>query len=247
MPQQRVHAIVLRYANYRESSRMLTLFSLELGRISVAARGCRSPRSQLRPACEVLTFSEWILHTNRDRHTAREASVVDPFFDLREDLERLSVAMHLRDLTEAVLEEGTAQPALFSLLIRSLGLLCHEKLDPKLVQRFFEVHLLAQTGLMPEVSRCSVCGEPLHAPCYFSEEDGGALCGRCHARRPRGREVLPGTLATLGQLMRADTELLPMMHISTVVFEELERFWMHYLNHQLDRTFHAADFGKGLL
>ena len=39
MPEQKVHAVVLRYANYKESSRMLTLFTLEKGVLSVAARG----------------------------------------------------------------------------------------------------------------------------------------------------------------------------------------------------------------
>ena len=39
MGDRTVHGVVVRYANFSESSRMLTLFTLEEGLISAAARG----------------------------------------------------------------------------------------------------------------------------------------------------------------------------------------------------------------
>ena len=37
--------VVLRYTNFNEADRMLTLFSPELGKISVLARGCRKAKA----------------------------------------------------------------------------------------------------------------------------------------------------------------------------------------------------------
>ena len=45
MKQTEHTAIVLRYANYRDNDRMLTLFSPTKGRIEALARGCRKPRA----------------------------------------------------------------------------------------------------------------------------------------------------------------------------------------------------------
>ena len=45
-------AIVLRYANYRENDRMLTLFSPTRGLVEAVARGCRRPKSKLLSASE---------------------------------------------------------------------------------------------------------------------------------------------------------------------------------------------------
>ena len=39
-----VKGVVLRYTNFKEADRMLTLFSPELGKVSVLARGCRKEK-----------------------------------------------------------------------------------------------------------------------------------------------------------------------------------------------------------
>ena len=45
--------VVLRYTNFNEADRMLTLFSPELGKISVLARGCRKAKSRFLAATEL--------------------------------------------------------------------------------------------------------------------------------------------------------------------------------------------------
>ena len=48
MPSVTTQGIVLRYANYREHDRMLTILSPDYGRIDALSRGCRRPKSPLR-------------------------------------------------------------------------------------------------------------------------------------------------------------------------------------------------------
>ena len=244
MPEQKVHAVVLRYANYKESSRMLTLFTLEKGVLSVAARGCRRAKSPIRAGCEILTFGEYMLHINRDRHSLRDCTVLDAFFDLRKDLDRLSTAIHLRDLCEAVLAPEEPQGQTFSLLVRCLGLLCHEKLEPQVVQLFFEVQLMEEIGLMPQVEGCVLCGRPLGVETAFSISQGGAVCRDCRGKAPDARKVLPGTLATLRQMRKLDAQTLPRLRVGEAVRGELDGLWRGYLAHHLERRFGAADFAR---
>ena len=56
MKQTEHTAIVLRYANYRDNDRMLTLFSPTKGRIEALARGCRKPRSPILNASELFAL-----------------------------------------------------------------------------------------------------------------------------------------------------------------------------------------------
>jgi hypothetical protein len=51
-------AIVLRYANYRENDRMLTLFSPTRGLVEAVARGCRRPKSKLLSASELFALGD---------------------------------------------------------------------------------------------------------------------------------------------------------------------------------------------
>ena len=47
MPSVTTQGIVLRYANYREHDRMLTILSPDYGRIDALSRGCRRPNCLL--------------------------------------------------------------------------------------------------------------------------------------------------------------------------------------------------------
>lgn len=58
MKQTEHTAIVLRYANYRDNDRMLTLFSPTKGRIEALARGCRKPRSPILNASELFALGD---------------------------------------------------------------------------------------------------------------------------------------------------------------------------------------------
>lgn len=59
MKQTEHTAIVLRYANYRDNDRMLTLFSPTKGRIEALARGCRKPRSPILNASELFALGDF--------------------------------------------------------------------------------------------------------------------------------------------------------------------------------------------
>ena len=61
MPAITTPGIVLRYANYRDHDRMLTLLSPRLGRVDLLSRGCRRPKSPLMPASELFVSGEFVL------------------------------------------------------------------------------------------------------------------------------------------------------------------------------------------
>ena len=57
----KVDALVLRTADYGESDKMLTLFSLQQGKISAAAKGVRKAGAKLRFAAQPFCFAEYVL------------------------------------------------------------------------------------------------------------------------------------------------------------------------------------------
>ena len=57
-------ALVLKNANYRDYDRMLTLFSGDMGRVDVLARGCRKQNSPLLPLSSVFACGEFYLAQN---------------------------------------------------------------------------------------------------------------------------------------------------------------------------------------
>jgi DNA repair protein RecO (recombination protein O) len=236
-----LNGVVLRYANFSESSRMLTIFTLEEGIISAAARGCRKIKSPLRPACETFVFAAFQVHTGRSTATLTGASIVDSFYELRSDLDRLSCAVQLRDVVLTVVPEQQPQRALFSLFVRSLGSLCHDGEDPFKVALHFESHAMALSGYAPQLGECALCGGALGAKPGFSPSDGGALCTTC-AQAAGLPSVSLGALTTLRHVMEFDVDRLHVLSLTQSQKDQAAVLWRDYMAYHLDRHFKAPEF-----
>ena len=83
MPAITTPGIVLRYANYRDHDRMLTLLSPRLGRGDLLSRGCRRPKSPLMPASELFVSGEFVLFEKNERAVLTSCALQDTFYPLR--------------------------------------------------------------------------------------------------------------------------------------------------------------------
>ena len=84
MPYSKVTGIVTRYVDYKENDRILSIFTLERGRIDANARGCRRPKSPLLPAAQPFVYGEFELFVSKDRAAVNQVNIQEPFFPLRE-------------------------------------------------------------------------------------------------------------------------------------------------------------------
>ena len=101
MPAITTPGIVLRYANYRDHDRMLTLLSPRLGRVDLLSRGCRRPKSPLMPASELFVSGEFVLFEKNERAVLTSCALQDTFYPLRLDPYRLTCASYMAGLCAA--------------------------------------------------------------------------------------------------------------------------------------------------
>lgn len=197
MPALKTHAIVLRYANYGENDRMLTLLSPSLGLLSASARGCRKPSSRNHPASELFTAGEYQLYQKGERYTLTGFQMLENYFPLRNDVERLSHGVYWLNLCEAVAQPDEEAPRLFKMLLLSLAALAYGEAPPRALTAVFLIQFAMLQGFSPLLSACVRCGKPLAPPMRFDVEDGGVRCGSC------GGAGLPLSEAGLSWLLEA--------------------------------------------
>ena len=132
-------AIVLRYANYRDYDRMLTLLSPTRGKLEVLSRGCRRPKSPLLNASELFALGDFQLYTKQERATLVSANLLETFYPLRGVFDRLSVGVYLLNLAEAAAQPGEPCQELFMLLLHTLSRLTFSDQEWKpLLAGFYE-------------------------------------------------------------------------------------------------------------
>ena len=150
--------LVLRTTEYKETDRILTILTDHDGLLSVKARGVRSNRSKLKGACQLLTYAEFTISDARGFTAITEATAIEMFPELRNDLLLLSLASYFAQLAEVLSQEDASSPALLSLILNALYALSKLKKPPRLVKAATELRLAAIAGYMPELSGCCVCG-----------------------------------------------------------------------------------------
>lgn len=168
--------IVLRATNYRESDRMLTLFSKEYGRIDALARGCRKQGSSLLASCDVFCCADFGFNKSGGRYFVTQAVIRENFFAIRQDIRALMTSAVFSEVCEKTVLPGEANPRLFALLAGAYYALDKGK-DPRQVFVFFVIKLLDILGLRPVTGRCAVCGAAPAARINLSA--GGMVCLNC--------------------------------------------------------------------
>ena len=150
MGELKTEGIVLRYADYKDADRMLTLLTPDYGLISVSARGVRRQNAKLRFAAELFTYGSYMLNDKNSRYALMGCVLKDKAFDsLREDIDKMCAASAM---VEIINYAGTQQPQpeLFELLRGCLFTLCSGT-PPKALLALFIARLLKISGYLPEV------------------------------------------------------------------------------------------------
>ena len=82
----RVHAIVLRHADWGEADRLVTLFTREQGKLRAVAKGARKITSRKAGHLEPFTHVKLQLARGRSLFIVTQADTVDAYIPLRETL-----------------------------------------------------------------------------------------------------------------------------------------------------------------
>ncbi len=178
-------AIVLRYADYRDNDRMLTLLSPSRGRLDVMLRNCRKPKSHHLNAGELFALGEYLLYENGGHATVTSVHLIETFYPLRNDFDRLTCGIYLLNLAEAVAEPEQEERELFMLLLHTLSRLTFSDQAWKPLLAGFLLHFSACQGFRPRLNHCVRCGQsfPEEGPFFFDSEAGGLICAGCRNRK----------------------------------------------------------------
>lgn len=216
-------AFVLHQWDWSETSLILDLFTREQGRVAAVAKGAKRPYSQLRPV--LMPFQRLLVLTTRpkaDEHAdillLRSAEYAGAGAALPPS--RLFPGFYLNELLMKLLARGDPHPALFDAYADALQALAVAPDEAPL--RAFELLLLRETGVLPELSRTTTTQEVVQPARHYrlSGDSGlvvaaeeaahlpGSLCLALQAAldaddRPALRRACQGGLPALRVQLRA--------------------------------------------
>lgn len=193
MHTEKVRAFVLSTLDYGDSDRIVSLFTLEHGRIKAFARAAKKSRKRFGAALEALAGIEAQVRVKDGLSGLQQADITSIYPGIRGNLACIAHALYACELVEAMTPEGHPLPRLYRLLAARLDRL--ESGDAgEDDRRFFEINLLNILGYRPSLDVCSRCDTPFGDSGALLQEGGEPACRGCAAT---GRPLAAATLGVL--------------------------------------------------
>jgi DNA repair protein RecO (recombination protein O) len=236
----RAEGIVLHSLRHGETSRIVTVFTRDSGKVCIIAKGARSKRSQIGAALE--TFSRCVFlyyeKATRDIQLLKEVSLLDSHTGLREKLSHLTIASALCELCYLTLKDGDAHPDIYDLLEESLKTLDAAPANPLPILWKFELGLFAALGFALTLERCLQCGKELQPPFLgrvgFRFENGAFVGPECAREKTEANGTLSAeTFAALAFVASHPMAAVSRLSLPDNGCRELQSFLGKYLSFHL--------------
>jgi len=233
-------ALVIKASDYSESTRLVTLFSPEQGRIRVLAKGIRRIQSRDRGGLEPFSRVQVTLYLKDPTAlgTLKESSLLSAPSALRNDYERWLLASLVLEVIDRATLAGENLQGLFACVASYL-----EEMNatdrPREATLAALVAILTWFGFSPTFERCAVCaGEGPFVG--FRIDKCGATCERCTGGGQYFRPLPPGTIKVLEHLVRADRQGRQTLRITQPQLDSLFSLVVALLQYHLEITLTTA-------
>ena len=234
-----IEGIIISDTNYSESSKILNVLTKEHGLIGIMSKGCRNMKSKLRGVSRKLVHGTFhIYYKPNGVSTLIGVDVINSFSKTTMDLEKISYASFILDLTNQVLRQ-TESEDIFELL-RDTLIKIEEGLNPIALTNILELKLLDYLGVAPNIDSCSHCGSDKQIV-TLSSDAGGYICRNCYQNEPLVSEK---TIKMIRMYYYVDIKNITKLDVHKDITYEINRFLDDYYDRFTGLYIKSKDFIK---
>lgn len=176
-------AIVLKNIKYKDSDKIFTLLTKDMGKITAMARGVRKIISRRAGNLDTLNLISVGIHESIGGiKDIEEVKTLESFRNLKKDLKKSTKAYYMVELIHKSVEENEEVKEIFELLVKSLKSLDKDGYSGELIVSFFELNLMKLLGYQLTLDKCRKCGRLLDKSWKrytFNVENGSLECENC--------------------------------------------------------------------
>ena len=224
-------AIILRTYPLKETDRLIVLFSQEYGKIRGVVNGARRIKSRFSGRLEPLSWIEFsgFERRNQELVSIDSIEVIKGFGLILEDYYTFVRSAYLLEIILKTMPDREANQNLFRLLLHVLPAFV-KTATSEAALLYFQVWYLKFGGFLPDLYKCSKCGNrlPGNGRVYCEDKIQGLMCGGCKVGI--GREISVKNMELLKSFIKSSlVEILKdnkiaknVNQLSTMVEEMIE-------------------------
>jgi len=232
--------IILRHQNFRESDRLLTVYTKDLGKLELVARGSRKITSKLAGNLEPFILTELMMVRGKNFDTITASETIQHFSAIRADFQKIQLASHYVEIIDNLIKVHHKDLRIFNLIKEVFSDI--EKIIPlkeeiAKMDWYFVWRILWYLGFGPELYRCLVCRKRLRKKNnYFDFRKGGVICFDCYSSKGQKASLISPEATKVLRLVREGKKRTIMrLQIKKELRGELDELTGSFLEYILEK------------
>lgn len=238
--------LVVKEQNVGESDRLITILTSQYGLVRAFANGGKSIKNKNLAGTQLLAYSDFVLYQGKDAFNVNEAKEKEVFFDLRLDIDNLSLAFYLAELFGELAPEAAECEELLKLLLNCLFLLSKKKLPAKQIKSIAELRALSLSGYAPNLIACEECGAFESDIMYFDIKKGTLKCNVCGSQSFTAVPLSISAVTAMRHIVFSEPKKVFDFTLNDTALNELSAVTESYALDHTDKHFKTLDFLKSL-
>ncbi|MBU3142423.1 DNA repair protein RecO [Clostridium sp. CF012] len=175
----KTRAIVIKTQEFKETDKLVWLFTEDFGKITAIAKGARKNKSKYVSSTLPCCYAEFILFKGRNLYTINEVTIIDSFQQLLRDLTTITYASYFNELIDIAMENEDVNSELFKNLVSAFYFIKNDVMDIEILARAFETKLLKATGYGLNFEQCVRCRKKITISNNIDLQSYGPICKDC--------------------------------------------------------------------
>lgn len=225
--------VIIKAIDYKENDKLIWIYTEDLGKITVIAKGAKKSKSKLFSVTSPLCYSQYMLFKGKNLFNLQEGKIINSFKGLMNNLSKLTYASYICELIDIAIEEGEINRSLYVEFVKTLYLLDTDAIDYELLIRSFELKVLKATGYAVNLEYCNMCRKKIRSSKYISMHTYSGICNECNKNGsiPISKEAF----AALKFLNKIDASRIYMMKLSETIKKEIEKVNLYFIETNYSR------------
>lgn len=232
---------MIRRIDYGDYDLIVTLFTLDRGKVSAIAKFAKKSRKRFAGVLELFSLMDVLCQTGRRKGlpVLKEAILNHPFPNIRKSIRKTAYASYWSEMIDTWLEEEEAQTRLYRLFSHTLSTLDRGDMPEAELSILFQMRFMKLAGLRPNLTHCSTCQTGLdrirNERVAFDLINGGIVCGACPEPKPPRAYLSKGTAKQLKWIEGGDMAKAKRLKLTSRATEEGETFLEAFVPIQLGK------------
>ena len=176
-----VDGIVVSSTPFKENSKILNIFTKDMGIIGCVSKGCKNLKSKLRLISDKFAYGTFHMYYKENGlSTLIDGDIKDYFINIKSDILKISYLTYICELSMNVYKESNSDEVYP--LMESAILKIEEGHDPKIITNILELQYLEYLGINLNLDNCVTCGS--NKVVTLSLSKGGYVCALHRTNEP---------------------------------------------------------------